>query len=247
MAGRSGHEPDRGGRELPGRRLHAVRGAADRDRRRRGVAAPGARVRHAARGQSGRPPRPAPQPARGRPPPPRHGRRDGRGPLDPGGGAPAPDRGAAEGLRRGEAPARGPRRERSAGARRVPVGQRPAGRPLFGAPARAGTERRRRRERRRHAPPGAAGEPRFADGLGGDDQPARLRPRRTEERRGRPRDVPLEHRALPALGQRVRQPRRDVPRAGGQGRAREYYAKALEVQPDYGNAKAARAILDAKD
>jgi tetratricopeptide (TPR) repeat protein len=34
---------------------------------------------------------------------------------------------------------------------------------------------------------------------------------------------------------------------GDKARAREYYAKALEVQPDYGNAKAARAILDAKD
>ncbi len=34
---------------------------------------------------------------------------------------------------------------------------------------------------------------------------------------------------------------------GDKARARESYAKALEVQPDYGNAKAARAIVDAKD
>jgi hypothetical protein len=77
----------------------------------------------------------------------------------------------------------------------------------------------------------------------GDREPARLPAARRQAVERGDRDLSAQHGAPSPIRERLRQPRRGVPRRRLQG-ARANYARALEVQPDYSNAKAARKLLE---
>ena len=187
VARRARLQPDRGGRELPGARVHALRGLEDGDGRSGEAPAPGRGVRDD-RGRPARGHDPDPrEPARGRAAPPRRRRRDGQRPMDlRRGAAAAPGRPAGVLPRHAGAADEG-RRYGSAGARRVPRSQRPVRRD------------RRRRPRLDRLEPGAAGARGAAPGRAADrsglaararggGQSAGLLPDRTEaERRRRSR------------------------------------------------------------
>ena len=122
--------------------------------------------------------------------------------------------------------------------------QRPARRPLRGGAPAASSRRAARSAVVEDASGGSGTTHPESPLLGrGHSEPARLRPARPQEWRRGDRDLPPQHRALSEVRQRLRQPRRDVPRRGDKEGARQNYAKALEVDPDYGNATAAREIL----